>query len=308
MLPDSVNGQDQGTETTQAKQTSADKAGQQESSEKTEPPAQASENKAASSQESATPRAKAVMPIAVSDWHLADTHYYEKPQTIRKQLAGDSDFITLIEPDLSGNPKGVAIVLPDWQQHLAHPKAVGQLRKELPAKGWHIIALLPPEKPDNFPQTWGTKEEIKLANQMALTAYQSELMLRMKAVLQNAQNFPGPIMVIASGANAALLPQLFNEKKLPQPSIFVALSSYLPSADGNENAAQALASTRFPVLDLYLDKDNLWVLDNAPRRKIWAQKKLKISYRQQRLLSTDRQYPPGELSHKILSWLKSLGW
>jgi hypothetical protein len=256
----------------------------------------------------ANKKAKAIMPAPVEHWHFEDVKYYEKSKFIKTLLAGDQDFLTIRQEELTGNPKGIAIIIPDWQQHTASPKAVNQLRKHLPLDGWHVVAILPPKKPDDFGQNTGTKAEIDLANKLALDTYKAELTLRAKVLLDEAQNFPGVIMVIAEGINAALLPELFNQKKLAKPGAFVSLSSYLPALGYEEPTSLELARTTFPVLDLYLDKDNIWVQHSAPHRKQAAIKQIKQSFRQIELYSQNINYPDPELSKQIISWMASLGW
>lgn len=246
-------------------------------------------------------------PKPIEDWHSADLSYYEKAEELIPMLSGTEDFITLQQPQQTSNPKGVVILVPDWQQHIANPKAMVQLRREFPANGWRLIGVQPPNKPRDFPRISGLPED-NIANEADLTSYQTALAQRINTVLTDAQNFPGVILVIAEGVNASLLAQIFNDEANQKPSALVSLSAYSVLMEKSQDYAEALSETEFPVLDLYLDKDNRWVLHDSKARKLAAEKNLKALFRQRMIFGQNHHYPTPELSRQIFNWLASVGW
>ena len=84
-------------------------------------------------------------------------------------MAGPDDYLTLVKRYTSANSKGVAILLPEWQQGATNPKAINFLRNALPAQGWSTIAIQPSNKPNNYPSTAITVAEQKKENELKTT-------------------------------------------------------------------------------------------------------------------------------------------
>ena len=239
----------------------------------------------------------------------ADINHYLKNANISPMLYGSEDFITLVANQTTNNAKGVAIILPNWQQNVTSPQASNFLRTVLPSYGWTTITIQSPTKPKNYPSTQLNHIARNTANEVAITAYEKKLTAIMTKVMSKAHNYPGIFMVIAQGANAALLTDLYDKNKIEQPSVFIVLSGYLPTRIGNVKYATSLAAIKTPVLDLYLTKDNDRVIGNAPLRLIESKKQLKIYYRQKQLTNFNAGYYPKEdLIRSINSWLKHIGW
>ena len=100
-----------------------------------------------------------VAPINSIDQKKNDLSHYLSEQTVQTILAGPDDHITLVETNSTANNKGVMILLPDWQQNAASPKAINHLRAQLPQQGWTTISIQPPNKPENYPSQAINKEE-----------------------------------------------------------------------------------------------------------------------------------------------------
>jgi hypothetical protein len=253
-------------------------------------------------------------PIALTKQHKEDIKHYLTADQVKPLLAGPDSYLTLVKRYTSANSKGVAILLPEWQQGATNPKAINYLRNILPSKGWSTIAIQPSNKPENYPSTAITVEEQKEENKLALDDYKNKLSTMLNAVMNTAKEYPGIVLVIAQGNNAALLVDLYSQEDSQPPNALVILSSYRQTNHAlvnsvNEDFARQLAFTELPVLDLYLKHDNPLVLAKAAQRKSFAKQEMKVYFRQRQLNNNiTGYYPEEELLSQINSWLKAIGW
>lgn len=253
-------------------------------------------------------------PIALTKQHKSDLTHYLSSEQVKPLLAGPDDYITLFKKNTSINSKGVAILIPEWQQGATNPKAINFLRNTLPSQGWNTLSIQPNDKPKGFPSKALTVIEQKKENDIILNEYKQKLSTMFNAVMNTAKEYPGIVLVIAQGNNGALLIDTLNQEGNLQPNAVILLSSYRQSNhklndSANEHFAQQLALTELPILDLYLKYDNALVLTKAPQRKLIAKQEMKTYYRQRQLQNTiTGYYPEKELISQINGWLKAVGW
>lgn len=253
-------------------------------------------------------------PISLTKQHKSDLNHYLSAEQLKPLLAGPDDYLTLVKKYTSANSKGVAILLPEWQQGATNPKAINYLRNALPAEGWSTIAIQPNNKPDNYPSTAITVEQQKEENKLTLDDYKNKLSTMMNAIMNTAKEYPGIVLVIAQGNNAALLIDLYSQANSQRPNALIMLSSYRDTNQAfigsvNKDFAKQLATIELPVLDLYLQHDNALVLAKAPQRKALAKQEMKVYYRQRQLNNTATSYyPEAALLSQINGWLKAIGW
>lgn len=253
-------------------------------------------------------------PISLTKQHKEDLEHYMSGEQVKPLLAGPDEYITLFKKNTSPNSKGIAILIPEWWQGATNPKAISFLRNKLPTQGWNTISVQPNNKPKGFPSTAVTVEEQKKENEIIITEYKRKLSTLFNAVMNTAKDYPGIVLVIAQGNNAALLIEIFNDEDIQLPNAIILLSSYRQTnhklADSvNEHFSHQLALTELPVLDLYLKHDNAMVLSKAPHRKLIAKQEVKSYYRQRQLQNTiTGYYPEKELISQINGWLKAIGW
>lgn len=248
-----------------------------------------------------------------------DLKHYLPAHNVKPLLAGPDDYITLIKENSSAHNKGVAILLPDWQQGATNPKAINFLRKNLPLYGWTTISIQPTSKPESYPSNAVEVDEQKKENKTILDNYKTKLAAMVNAVLSEANEYPGIIMIIAQGNHGAMIVDLLNQED-SQPSItqapnaLILLSSYLLTNEmlideANTNFAKKLAASEYPVLDLYLKKDNHIVLYKMGQRLALSTQEMKAYYRQSQLNNSDMgYYPEKELLTQVNGWLRSIGW
>jgi hypothetical protein len=258
------------------------------------------------------------LPVSVEHQHKEDLAHYFPTNRVAPILAGPDDYLTLIEKNTSVNNKGVAILLPDWQQGAVNPKALNFLRKALPKKGWTTISIQPTNKPSNFPSRALNVTEQQKANKTIIGDYKKKLTALINAVMTKSKEYPGIIIIIAQGNHGAMLVDIFDQQSKNQngtpPNALILLSSYLLNSnelldETNTAFAKTLAYSEYPILDLYLKYDNPIVLDKAAQRLTIANQELKAYYRQRQINNNaSGYYPEKELLVQINSWLKSIGW
>lgn len=258
------------------------------------------------------------LPVPVAQQHKDDLTHYFPTNRVTPILAGADDYLTLIEENTSVNNKGVAILLPDWQQGAANPKALNFLRKVLPKQGWTTISIQPTNKPSNFPSRALKISEQQQENKIVIDGYKNKLSALMNAVMTKSKEYPGIIIIIAQGNHGAMLVDIFDQQgansNATPPNALILLSSYLLNSnelldETNTAFAKALAFSEYPVLDLYLKYDNPIVLDKTAQRLSVAKQELKAYYRQRQINNNaSGYYPEQELLVQINSWLKAIGW
>lgn len=259
-----------------------------------------------------------VAPIALIEQQKKDLQHYMNNGEVKPLLAGPDAYITLIKKHTSPNSKGVAILLPDWQQGATNPKAINFLRDALPANGWTTIAVQPNDKPKNYPSKALKLEDQIKENKSEIDEYQQKQKIMFNALMNLAKEYPGIVIVIAQGNNGALLVKLINDNEMSNdlqiPNAMVLLSSYRQTSNQlinqtNTTFANQLALTELPILDLYLQHDHPLAITKAAQRKSFAKQEMKVYYRQRRLNNNvTGYYPEQELLSQINRWLQSIGW
>jgi len=275
-----------------------------------------SQPKLESKSESKTPEIP--LPTSLIKQHKDDLKHYLPVNKVKPLLAGPDDYITLITENSSVNNKGIMILLPDWQQGATNPKAINFLRNKLPLQGWTTITIQPPSKPENYPSKALKITEQQKENKVIIDEYKIKFAAMINAVISNANEYPGIVVIIAQGNHGAMLVDLFDEQSSNQsntmPSAVILLSSYLLTNDklineANTGFAKNIAYSEYPILDLYLRYDHPIVLDKTKQRLALSKKEMKVYYRQRQLNNNEMgYYPEQELVTQINSWLKSIGW
>lgn len=256
-------------------------------------------------------------PVPLNQQYKADLTHYLPENQVKPMLVGSEEFITLITESRSANNKGVAILIPDWQQGATNPKAINFLRNRLPQQGWTTISVQPESMPANYPSTALEIAEQTTANQASLTNYKSLFSAMVNAVMNKASEYSGIVIIVAQGNNGAMLINSLGQngnKNSVAPNAIILLSSYVFTGEKlltaeNTAFAKALANSEIPVLDLYLQHDNAIVTNSAPQRLTYAKQAMKVYYRQQQLNnSATGFYPQQALLDQINRWLTVIGW
>ena len=74
-----------------------------------------------------------------------DAARFFKADEIKSLLAGDQDFYVLFRDDMTGRPKGVALLVPGWGETAASSRGLDFLRTVLPDYGWVTLSMTVPQ-------------------------------------------------------------------------------------------------------------------------------------------------------------------
>ena len=242
-------------------------------------------------------------------WSLsahAEAVLWDEQQTagdIQRQVAtaqinalksGQHSFLTLQRAAMTPFVKGTVIILPDWSQHAASPRAVEFLRNYLIDYGWNTLAVMvPPAVSDP------SSENLQL--------YQQQLLERLKVVMAEAESKPGTIVVIGLGHSGALLNTLYKNEELSAPQALVLIGAAIQDMTLNQQVAEALSQHKVPTLDLLPQTDNNFARNSGTLRLQLVRKHIKEIYRQRLLPGSVEQDQPW-LGREILGWLNYIGY
>ncbi|WP_286233608.1 DUF3530 family protein [Thalassotalea sediminis] len=250
-----------------------------------------------------------MLPKALKEIYELDLKHYLPDDNFDNLMVGSDTHLALVNTHDSQAPKGVAILIPEWQQPATSPQAINELRQRLPKYGWTTISLQPIAKPENYPSI-ATEKSAKIAeNKQALVEYRQQLALLLTAALEKAKSFPGIIIIVAQGQNAAQVITLLAQNQIDNPAAFIMLSAYMPTDEEITASANQLANLSLPVFDLYLKADHFKVPQNASVRHKKVKQMAKSQYRQTRLFNFNTGYYDNDaLIKQINGWLTSIGW
>ncbi|REL36803.1 DUF3530 family protein [Thalassotalea euphylliae] len=248
-------------------------------------------------------------PVSLIEQFTQDIERSLDSGLVNPMLAGTEDFLTILQPDNHSTDRGIAILLPEWNQAATDTRAINYLRQHLPNEGWTTIAIQPITKPENYPSQQLKPSLAAEENKEMLTKYAEQLAPMLTSVMEKAAEYPGVFLVIAQGNNAAILLDLYEQAAVEQPNALITLSAHRQSAAGNQRLAEQIAGSELPVLDIVLKKDVHWIKYFAQDRQKAAKRELKPIYRQRELTNFRAGYYPEErLAKEIKGWLTTVGW
>jgi len=262
----------------------------------------------------------------------SDFDRYFQADEVKKLLAGETEFSALFRDDMTGRARGVALFLPDWGLHAANNRGIDSLRTLLPDYGWVTLSMSVPshiepihvqakiqlpsaDTPADAPNVRkpGLKPYIKpsslrIVNEDYMAAYETQIKLRLQALVTEAQNHQGYFIVIAQGSSAAAVASIYAKEELEEPEALIFINAFLPDLALNRKMNQDITVTSIPTLDIYPSVDRYGLTDNIKIRRKLAIKNFKASYRQQRLFGDISYHNQNRrLLKSVYGWLSSLG-
>jgi hypothetical protein len=252
-----------------------------------------------------------------------DADRYFKADEIKPLLAGEQDFYVLFRDDMTGRPKGVALLIPDWGQTATSSRGLDFLRTTLPDYGWVTLSMTAPQSRAQVFNTQLPTEpatavtEIKVAkpptpvryiDEDYMKTYELQLKMRMLALTDEAQNYQGYFIVIAQGSSAAVLASLYAKEELDEPEAMILLDASVPDFKLTEKMNQDITANAVPTLDIYQSRNSRWSRENIKMRRKLARKNFKVSYRTKELHGDISYYNQNQRMLKIVyGWMSSLG-
>ncbi len=238
----------------------------------------------------------AAEPVSMEEWHKADLNWQLPADEITELQAGDKSFLALKRAAFTAKVKGTILLIPDWSQHASSPKYLNLLRKEFNDYGWDTLAIAVPDTP--FPDDTSNIEK-----------YKEQLQQRVEAAMTNAKTENSTVIVVAQGSSAALISQLYADKKLQEPQSLVLLEAYLPQDDLQRSLPLAIARQQVPTLDVMQQQGNRQVAAQWQLRKQLAKQQQKLLYRQREIsgliAQTETQH---QVFKEIYGWLSYQGY
>lgn len=241
-------------------------------------------------------------------------------------LAGEREIVIVEQASNTPLTRGVAVLIGESGHGPFSQHNLTELATLLNDYGWVTMTMPAPtavffdKKPATEMADEGNNAEMEektvhpksglvAVDQKEFEQQEQQLMLQLQAIVPKTQQYPGFFLVIAQGTSAAWLSKIYSEKKLGLPDALVVVSPYWPERDYNMLLPQLISATEMPVLDVYSRWDNEWSHNTFLKRKVAAEKALKLHYRQRELIGQTldtEQYKL--LSKEIYGWLTHMGW
>ncbi|OKY26106.1 MULTISPECIES: DUF3530 family protein [Thalassotalea] len=254
-------------------------------------------------------KAEISLPKTLPEIYALDLKHYLPEGEYENIMVDDNEHVALVTTHDSELPKGIAILIPEWQQPATSPQAINELRKILPKQGWTTFSLQPLDKPENYPSNALDDAAKATENAEQLAQYQQQLAPLIAASIEKAKSFPGIIILIAQGQNAAQILSILQQPEFAKPNAYIMLSAYMPTTQETQIAAEHLTDLTLPILDVSLKADHFQVPRNVALRTKYVKQLAKSQYRQTTLFNfTTGYYDANALATQIKGWLTSLGW
>lgn len=233
---------------------------------------------------------------SMEDQHKADLNWQLPAEEITELSAGEKTFLALKRSAFTAKTKGTILFIPDWSQHATSPKYLNLLRKEFNDYGWDTLAIAVPDAPFND-------------DSASLTQYKDQLQQRIEVAMTSALTENSTVIVVAQGSSAAMISQLYADKKLQEPKSLVLLEAYLPTAEQQRSLPMAIAKQQVPTLDLMQEQGNQQVAAQWQLRKQLAKQQQKLLYRQRQINGLIAQSETQQRVFKeIYGWLSYQGF
>ncbi len=216
------------------------------------------------------------------------------PEEISMLKTAEQEFLTLELKTMTPFTKGTVILIPDWSQHAASPRAINFLRTTLIDYGWNTIAMMVPEA-------------LSAVDSETLLAYQTEFQGRLAEVLKRAASKHGNLIIVAQGSSGALINTMIQREQISAPQGLILLSAYLSDAKLNQAVSLAISQHKIPTLDIMHNQDNSIVAASSKIRLQLTRKSMKELYRQ-RILTGAIDDEPEWLFKEVYGWLTYIGY
>ncbi len=250
------------------------------------------------------------LPINKAQLQSLDIQHFLKDKEIKTLSTEEYEFISLLKEESSGFPKGIAFILPDVEQSIGHQAAVSAVYDQLTEIGWTNMLITMPSPEVIAPEVnlWQAQNDlitqaqtpdsepipdqnVTLKSFYIDDKYSAEYIenmeyaieQRLKAAMEEAQQYPGFYLYICQGKSCTWLTNLIEQEKVEAPDALVMLSAHIPQQNLTDNFNMQVSKVEFPVLDLYRDQDSSWVVNHIQDRRKLARKSFKTNYRQRKL-------------------------
>ncbi|MEJ2456165.1 MAG: DUF3530 family protein [Candidatus Thiodiazotropha sp.] len=208
--------------------------------------------------------------------------------------AGDVRFLTILTKTNADVRLGAAILLHDAGDNADGPDVIGPLRRYLALRGWDTLSLQLPR-----PTHPTSAAERKAAVDLAPTRLKSAV-----DFLKTQQASPLALVGHGLGAEMALAYMAGNPDGAVRALVAIGLSA--GTGDDDDPTIRALSELKYPLLDLFGDRDDDQVLASAEARRGAAKRNGREGYRQDHVIGADHRFSglQASLQQRVASWLK----
>lgn len=203
--------------------------------------------------------------------------------------------------------RGSMIFIAELGTHPMQSLTLAKWYQGMPAYGWQTFSMQPPTS-QVFEFNWQHEGDQRYPEASDIGILLDAMAARLTLALNHAANQPGPVVLVAEGASAALVTDLLSTGEYPQVTALVTLAAHYPQWQLNQALATTTAQLSIPTLDLISQRSHSWVQDNSARRSQQAQLHQHPSYRQRQLLNSHTRGQPRYLLNQLYGWLQSEGF
>lgn len=208
--------------------------------------------------------------------------------------AGTENILALSKKAMTPFTRGTLLLLPDGSRHAAAASVIDPLRQEMVDFGWNTLAVMMP----SYDGIDGDEAE---------KSYALQLKDRINAVISQAKQQPGAIVILAQGHSGALINQLLQQNLIESPQALILVGATLRNPSAELAAIQAMSQHKVPTLDILQHSDGDSALNSVRTRLQWTRKHVKELYRQ-RYWPEDSIRNEMWLQKEVIGWLRFIGF
>ena len=188
---------------------------------------------------------------------LAESVIRNVPENVPQWLSSEKDkFLTLFDSDMTGNPRGGAILLPPLGAHPDWPGVMHHLRTTLPRYGWSTLSIQMPVLDDDSTLNDYLKIEPSTSKRInAAIAFMHSKGYRNIAIIGKG---------VGAAAGAAYLAKGTDANKV-HAFIGISMSGH-SEVGGWLYSPNSISKLALPILDIYGSHDHYHVLNSADAR------------------------------------------
>ncbi len=208
---------------------------------------------------------------------------------------GGTRFLAIHNPSDRAPALGGIILLHDASTHADWHEVIHPLRRVLAEQGWDTLSLQMPalEAPPGSTEL-------------------EPLLAQANDRIQAAVDYFGgrqitDLVLVGHGLGAVMALNYTLTPNAPGVKAMVAIGLEIPTQAEQDPVRQALAQRRFPLYDLYGQRDRDAVVQSATERRKIAQRTQQPGYRQEAMAGADHFFKglQESLNQRIVAWLKA---
>ncbi|MBQ4838798.1 MULTISPECIES: DUF3530 family protein [Pseudoalteromonas] len=244
-----------------------------------------------------------IAPVAKVEVIESDLSYWLPSDSFITIKDDDREIPVLFSEYMSGNKRGIIVMLPGIEQSPLQGNGLSYLREALnddgydtyviPSPGFNANADLMQDAIANTAKSESSatrQTAISAISESALNDYKTELVARFDALYKTlALREHEHIAIVAFGNSAGLFAEYLATLPKIRVDALVTVSAQLANPNRNKHLAASLSLVSPALLDVFYSYDNPAVLHTIKDRRRWAKRNSKYDYRQRELFGQNSQ-------------------